>query len=183
MTYLIGADDRQRLIKRVIRVVMVKTEPTLLYLFGQAAQAFVDRTPIAEMFQTRRTTFFECLIQHKPSLIIDVMVEVDVCTDHCIAHQEPSRLGKPVLVRLGINQHNMGGQRRLQQALGGILAQTCCLGYLLLRQSFFVLVQQVQDTVLDKQPAHLEDHRSPRVQVRHLLRLLRVVWLLAEYAF
>ena len=77
--------NSQRLVEGVVGVVVVKSEPRLLHVFRQAAEAFVDRRPVTKMFESGRFALFEGLIQEEPAFVVDVVVEVDICTDHLIA--------------------------------------------------------------------------------------------------
>ena len=46
---LVGKHDLQSLLERAVAIEMVKAEPTLLHLFRQLRQSFVDGRPVAEM--------------------------------------------------------------------------------------------------------------------------------------
>ena len=133
------------------------------------------------MFQSGRTTFLQSFVQHKPAFIVHIVVEVYIRTDHLVAQQEPTCLGKRISVCLGVNQHDVQGQRGLQQTLGGIIAQSCGLGNLALRLSVAVLIQELQYAILDHQTANLKHYRSPGVQMCQLLCLTGIVLLPTEY--
>ena len=133
------------------------------------------------MFQSGRTTFLQSFVQHKPAFIVHVVVEVYIRADHLVAQQEPAGLGKRISVCIGFNQHDVQGQRGLQQTLGGIIAQSCGLGNLALRQSLTMIVELLQYAILDHQAANLEHYRSPGVQMCQFLCLRGIVLLATEY--
>ena len=89
---IVSANDVQCLVKRMVRIVMVKTKPRLLYLFGQTAQPLIYRRPIAEMFESNGFTLLERLVQDKPTFVVDIMIEINISTYHLITQQKPTNL-------------------------------------------------------------------------------------------
>ena len=135
------------------------------------------------MFQPCRTTFFERLIQHKPAFVVHVVIKIDIRTYHLIPQYKPTYLRQTITIRFRVDDHDMRRQRSLKQTFDGIFAEACCFYYLCLRQTFFMIMHHLQNAVFDHQPADLENHRTPRIQMRQLLRLLRIERLLAKRFF
>ena len=113
------------------------------------------------MFESGRFAFFQRLVEHEPPFVIDIVVEINIRPNHGVVQEEPACFGQGITVRFGINEHDMGRQRSLHQALDGVTAQARRRSYLVLRHTFAVRIEHVQDTVLYHQPADLEDHGSP----------------------
>lgn len=66
------------------------------------------------MLQTGGAAFFQRLIEQEPTLVIDIVVEINVGTDHLVVLQEPTGLAEAVAVGGRVDQDSAHGERRLQ---------------------------------------------------------------------
>ncbi len=157
--------------KRAVAVEMVESEPTLLHLCGQLAQTLVDGGPGAKVLQSGGTSLHQGLLEVEPAFVVHIVVEVDVDTRGGVCEQEPASLRQSVAFRFRIHQHRAYAQRRLQQTLGGIIAQTAPGSNLPARQSVGIVTQQIQNAQLNHQARDLKHHGAPGNELGEALRL------------
>ena len=144
-------DDLQGFGERRVAVEMVEAKPTLLYLFRQLRQTFIDGRPVTEMLQSGRTAFPESLLQMKPSLVVHVVVEVEVYACGRVVQQEPPRLREGETVCVLVYQNGTDAQRCLQKAFHGIVGEVSLRHDLLTCHAVFRVANQVQYSKLHHQ--------------------------------
>ena len=130
---------------------MVEAKPALLHLFGQTGQSLIDRWPVAEMLQAFRLAITQRLLQMEPSLIVDVVVEVDIDSRGSVVQQKPARLRQRIAVGLRVNENGTNAQRGFQQAFYGIIRQVGLLRQFLAGHTFLRVSDEVEDAEFNHQ--------------------------------
>src|SRR5574344_461635 len=149
----------QGLLKRVVRIEMVESEPTLLHLFRQLRQSLIDGGPVAKHFQAFRFSILQSLLQMEHTDIIEILIEIHIGDGHLVVNEETSWLGDAKLAILKINGAN--DERRLQQYLRRIVRNGFLLGHLINGQPLAMVCQKLEDAPLGHDVGDRENDRSP----------------------
>ena len=89
---------------------MVEPKPAFLHLLWQLGETFVNRWPRAEVLQSLRLTITQRFLKVEPTLVVDVLVEVDVYTCGSVGGKKPAGLCQRIAVGSRVDEDDPDGE-------------------------------------------------------------------------